>query len=309
MTWWKILNIKSLFAGEHCREPLMAPISDPSDPRLQTILDFGKMILKMGGKKGIRVKQLTIHTAKNLYHTCCGLVDLCRHLLETSHRYVLFGKFSTDPLEKEFSKLRQGSGGAYFINVQNVIQKLHINQTKLIMLLENTAHEIISDIDDKHSCHLCDYHLEEDECKIFDDLEGLEDSISIVIKKTFVHVAGYVTRHDEKLTEDELLGKTTFYYQNLGQYSKSLDLGGLNVPSDVACQWTFFSFILFESVKEKVCRFSLINLLMYIAEFYSFDGISRKHCHILSNIFLKNYAIESTPSSGKERMLKAIKLT
>ena len=173
LTWWKILNVKSLFSGEHCSEPLMAPISDPYDPRLQTILDFGKMILKMGGKKGMRMKQLTSQTAQNLHHTCCGLVDLCKHLLETSHRYVLFGKFSTDPLEKEFGKLRQGSGGAYFINVQNVIQKLHINQTKLIMLLENRAHEIVSEIDDKHHCALCDYHLGEEECKIFDDLENL----------------------------------------------------------------------------------------------------------------------------------------
>ena len=138
-----------------------------------------------------------------------------------------------------------------------------------------------------------------------------EDSISIVVKQTLVHIAGYVTRHDSELTEDELLGQTTFYYQNFGQYTKSLDLGGLNVPSDIACQWTFFSFILFDRVKERVCRFSLINLLMYVAvaEFYSFDGISRKNCHILSNIFLKNHAIESTPLSGKERMLKAIKLS
>ena len=37
-------------------------------------------------------------------------------LLATSHRYVLLGQFTIDPLKKEFNKLHQG--GTYFTNVQ-----------------------------------------------------------------------------------------------------------------------------------------------------------------------------------------------
>ena len=46
-----------------------------------------------------------------------GLVDLTRHLLDTTHDYVFLGEYSTDPLEKEFGKLRQGAGYSYILTV------------------------------------------------------------------------------------------------------------------------------------------------------------------------------------------------
>ena len=61
-----------------------------------------------GGK---RQKTLTKDTATALHHTLNGLVDLSRKLLSTTHKYVLIGEHTSDPLEKEFGKLRQGSGG------------------------------------------------------------------------------------------------------------------------------------------------------------------------------------------------------
>lgn len=85
---------------------IMAQISDPNDNRLMTILQIGEMAKQMEGKQGKRNKQLTRDTARALHHACNGLVHLCRHLLDTSHQYVLFGQFSTDPLEKKLSKLR-----------------------------------------------------------------------------------------------------------------------------------------------------------------------------------------------------------
>ena len=81
------------------------------------------MALNMAGSQGSHKKQLSKNTATAVHHTCNGIVS---HLLATSHRYVLLWQFSTDPLKKEFGKLRQGSGGTYFINVQQCIEKLHI---------------------------------------------------------------------------------------------------------------------------------------------------------------------------------------
>ena len=57
---------------------------------------------EMAGKQGMRKRQLSKGTAIALWHTCHGLVELCRHLLATTHQYVLLGKFTTNPLEKEF---------------------------------------------------------------------------------------------------------------------------------------------------------------------------------------------------------------
>ena len=79
------------------------------------------------------------HTA--IHHTCNGIVSLCRHNLAAIYKYVLFGQFSTDPLQKESGKLRRGSSGTYFINVQQCIEKLHIKQTSLLLNQNVNIHE------------------------------------------------------------------------------------------------------------------------------------------------------------------------
>ena len=52
--------------------------------------------------------------------------------------------------------------------------------------------------------------------------------------------AGYVTRNDEVLDENDLLNETMFYIEKYGEVLKELDRGGLKFPTDTACQWTFF---------------------------------------------------------------------
>ena len=96
----------------------------------------------MGGRQGKREKQLSNDTAACIHHTCCGIVDLAKHLLiDDGYDYVCLGEFTTDPLEKAFSKFHQGSGGAYFIKVQQVSEKFRIQKAKLQVTLNN---ELIS---------------------------------------------------------------------------------------------------------------------------------------------------------------------
>ena len=82
----------------------------------------------MKGTAKSRVKQLTRDTSLALAHTCRAFVDLTIDLLSTTHEYVLLGIYTTDFLEKMFGKLRQGSGGTYFINVQQCLEKLAIEK-------------------------------------------------------------------------------------------------------------------------------------------------------------------------------------
>ena len=93
------------------------------------------MALKMAGPKSKRIKQLSKDTATCIHQTCYGLVDLCRYLLNTTQNYVLLGQFTSDHLEKEYSILRQGSGGTYFLSVQQVIEKLRIKHASLLLKL------------------------------------------------------------------------------------------------------------------------------------------------------------------------------
>ena len=97
-----------------------------------------------------RLKQCIIRvskdTAKAMYNTCFGIVDLTRHLIqEKGFKYVCLGQLTTDPLEKAFGKLRQGSGGTYFVNAQQVTEKLRIDRAKLQLTLNidvGTAEEV-----------------------------------------------------------------------------------------------------------------------------------------------------------------------
>ena len=90
-----------------------------------------------------------------IYSTCYGLVGITRHLLGVEgYEYVCVGDFSTDPLEKGFSKLRQGSGGTYFIDAKQVFEKFRIEKAKLHITLNNELAR--SSVESRsHQCDRC----------------------------------------------------------------------------------------------------------------------------------------------------------
>ena len=132
--------------------------------------------------------------------------------------------------------------------------------------------------------------------------------ILYIIYYILYYIAGYVTRKDDELSEDEMLNVTTFYARKYGPYTDRLDRGQLNIPNDRACQWTFFSFILFNTLKDKVRRTSLSSILLKISDHHLF-AMTLPNCRILSNIFIKNFCLASTPRTSKEACLKVLKLS
>ena len=57
--------------------------------------------------------------------------------------------------------------------------------------------------------------LSEEGSEIFDNLSELEQSISLETKMSLVYTAGYVTRKDKELYENELLAHTNLSMRNL----------------------------------------------------------------------------------------------
>ena len=54
--------------------------------------------------------------------TLSASVDLSQYLIEKRHfKYVLLGKFQSDPLEGHFGMYRQLNGASYFMNVRQVM--------------------------------------------------------------------------------------------------------------------------------------------------------------------------------------------
>ena len=91
------------------------------------------------------------------------IVNLAKYLLRFGSDSIIFGWFSSDPLKKCISKLRQGSGGTYFITAQFLIAKLRNQRAKLSLQLK-----MKSQGDDRHHCTICNGCLGEHEQEIAD---------------------------------------------------------------------------------------------------------------------------------------------
>ena len=96
------------------------------------MMETAELAVSMAAPHQKRVRSLAKDTSKALEHSWTGLVELVKYFLVKSHSYVLLRKFTTNPLERAFAKLRQGSGGTYFINIQQVrFIKVQHKQSKI----------------------------------------------------------------------------------------------------------------------------------------------------------------------------------
>ena len=186
------------------------------------------------------------------------------------------------------------------------MEKVRIKQASL--LLKSPIELDVLELQSGHQCAACSYKLSEEASEVFDGLPELGDFVALNVKMSLVYIAGYVTRKDHTKSDYDLFGHTTFHYKKYGDYAQALDCGGLNVPTDHACQWAFFCFIMFHAVKINVCRKSLCNVFKLISDFYDFS-MKDRHCTVLSNIFLNKFCLKTTPRSGKEPALKILKLS
>ena len=274
---WTVCNVRSPHSSDRLRD-VRRQVSrlncSVTDDNLDKLLALANMVEKMNAANGkCRKKCFTKDTSKALIHTLRGLVDLTRHLLShgDGFEYVMLGQFSSDKIEKEFGKLRQGAGGTYFITVRDVLQKTAIKHTQLALELE------IIDLNTKdvgHVCDKCNRLLSPEECDVFDcltdssNLDELEEVLDESSKMGLVHIAGYVERKEDEDKEHE----TFNYYEKYGNFTSHINRGGLHKPDDSTSQWVFMCYYLFSVVpKTEVCRTSLARYFFDLSECYSLD--------------------------------------
>ena len=105
--FWKIVNVHGPLEDVRLNDERRLVITSSFDQHLQFLRDLGNLAKSMSPALiSVLVKSLTRDTSRNLSHTCYGIVDLAIFRLNSSHDYVNLGNITTDPLEKEFSKLR-----------------------------------------------------------------------------------------------------------------------------------------------------------------------------------------------------------
>ena len=54
------------------------------------------MAVKVSGKQGRRIKSLSRDTGTSIWHSCYGLVEMCKYFLKNNFSYVILGEFSID---------------------------------------------------------------------------------------------------------------------------------------------------------------------------------------------------------------------
>ena len=130
----------------------------------------------------------------------------------------MLGKFTSDPIEKEFGKLRQGSAGTYFITVQQMFEKVAITKTNFLLCLD--ADNDFPNLETGHSCSKCGFLLSEDMCTILDNLPELESSLSVDTITTLVYIAGYVVVRNDDDVDD-----TYFCFEKYGSFTNEMNRG------------------------------------------------------------------------------------
>ena len=73
ISWWEIVNVKALAVDIRHNDDLEGVIKNPLDPRVDFLLEYGDMCLKMmASKQGHRIKQLSKDTARNIHQLWNG---------------------------------------------------------------------------------------------------------------------------------------------------------------------------------------------------------------------------------------------
>ena len=127
-------------SGIHQRNEFSKPVTCANDWKLQKLLDFSRMVHEWCRK--YPKSSLSWQTEVAVCQTLEALVHLATHLLEKhKFRFVMLGKFSSDPIEGRFGWYRQSCGGSYFITVRQILySEKNIRVLSFMKTVNESAH-------------------------------------------------------------------------------------------------------------------------------------------------------------------------
>lgn len=135
LRFWKTVNLKMQFADIALNDVYRAALHRTNPWQYEFLQSFSELESYMSVSSPSRSKQFIGDTAISLHSTCLGLVGMCQYILDTTDAsFILLGTLSTDALEHEFGKIRQGAGGAYYVTVR-AVQVVYAEQVCLSNLL------------------------------------------------------------------------------------------------------------------------------------------------------------------------------
>ena len=275
---WNILNVRSRYTGKRLNDIDREPINSVDDSKLEFLQKMATSLKLMDtSKQWQRINSLTSDTANAWHVLLNGIVDVTKCLLNSGMEYVLLGKLQSDRLENEFGIYRQGSGGNYFISVEQVISSLSLQRLKLYHQLGiERSDEIVENICCVSNLEDRDEYIELVESSFEESWNLTETELS-----TLYFISGYVANKEK-------IGVIYETQCPASEFTELVSRGGLSHPPQELFDLSQYLYCFFKLKKPKCCSKIFLQAynIIYEASGYEFESIDR----ILSrfnNCFLK----------------------
>lgn len=327
--WWNIVNVKTPQKGHRLRDVWQEPVQGTTCEQLQYLDKFVSW-LDAWKSRHAQTGTLTKETHLALRLTTYALIEVSRYCLEElGFRYVLLGKFQTDPLEARFGKYRQLCGSHYNVSITEVFE------AEAKIRLQSTL--VLTDMPESSSACRTEPNAEMLISKYNIQLTSSELQRPRQDTPALVYIAGYCAYAALKRQPcDDCRDLLTIASRELERSDHvlidNMSRGGLKFPQPSVVHAVLCTKIVLERMTGKQCehqfhtessqRSALLSVMMHLlsdnedldacATGHSPDSILKNILNPAVNTLLKNYAackndrITREKLSGKQRKLHTL---
>lgn len=339
--WWDIFNVRSPVKGFHTRNEFQEPLTFSNDDiKIQFIenmiewLDTWK-IFKMD------TGCLSKETHEAITQTLNAMLNIKQYCVEElNFKYLLTGKFQTDPLEDRFGKYRQYSGSNYNITIAQLFEnESKIRMQSLMPLLTFQAIDY-SDLNISND-NLKESYFTSLIVSVNDtDFEKLQDILPILTYISGYCVFSVLNKINCSFCEAKLTINKSLDFSEKYILIRNLDRGSLRHPHHKIIYMIIHNYIILSKLlKEFECEFlkiinqrlfavnNTLNILSSKEICLDLDGCPQNHgsdqvtkqiIWASTNIILKNFCKiknnildekrkERAESKSKKRKLQTLK--
>lgn len=246
-TWWTVVNSKQEVNSSN----RLGDAAVAGDQKPEFLRSFADWVDEWSSSQVSNSQQytLTAQTSRAITLTSRAIASLIEDLLDEGYSYVMIARFSTDPLERRFSRYRQMSGGRFLVSLREVLNSEKIiTITSLLKAGFNTWEEDLNDD-----------NINTDLNRLVSEvrLMNLQDiSLSDQSLKVCAYIGGFIVRRlVEKKKPDCKECKTNLLdHGNLlhTEYVNLVSRGGLKVPSLELLHYTASVFGILEAIEPMV---------------------------------------------------------
>ena len=270
-TFFNIINVKTPNMAARKRDECRKKVTREDSSSLLFLEKFLSWVIEWRSMK--TKKKLSTELYFCLSHTLRGLIDLCRHILETTEiSYILLGKINSDPLERRFGVYRQLNGANFFVSVKQFMEtEKKLRLRSLIRMNKMVPKELkeMTNKEQKENCKTVKKEsakvlalLQDPNSDSIHDFRDLKELQAIIF-----FCSGYVARsllhktscqackellNQKKLSPsikvEEELEKNDDTKSTVKSFMEMIDRGGLVYPSELVYTTTLFAVKLQEEI-------------------------------------------------------------